>query len=88
MFNELFKNFPKNVRFNNGLSAAQPDMVEGIDLREFDLFPICQQLDRAAIPSLGSNTITLPYLVGEWKGPGKEMILAQHQTAYYSASIY
>jgi hypothetical protein len=62
-------------------------MVEGIDVRGFDPFPVRQQLGGAAVPSLGPNTITLPHLAGEWKGPGKDMILAQHQAAYDGASM-
>lgn len=84
VFNQPFEDFPKNVGFNR-LSAAQPDMVEGIDVREFDPFPVRQQLGGAAVPSMGPNAITLPHLAGEWKGPGKDMILAQHQTAYDGA---
>lgn len=32
---QSFNNFPKNVGFNNGLAAPQPDMIEGLDLTEF-----------------------------------------------------
>ncbi len=31
-YNQPFSDFPKNVGFNDGASAAQPDMVEGLDL--------------------------------------------------------
>jgi hypothetical protein len=41
VFNQLFKDFPKNVKFNNKLLAVQPDMVKGIDIREFHLFLVC-----------------------------------------------
>ncbi|TAQ88531.1 hypothetical protein B7494_g3145 [Chlorociboria aeruginascens] len=71
--NLLIKYGQLNVGFNNGLSAAQPDMVEGLELPEFNPFPVRQQLGRAIVPTLGPHTITLPHLAGEWKGPGKNM---------------
>jgi len=39
-YNQSFNGFQKNIGFNNGLSAAQPDMVEGLDEPEFDPFPV------------------------------------------------
>jgi hypothetical protein len=62
-YNQPFNGFPKNVGFNDGASAAQPDMVEGFDLMRFDLFPVREELGGAAVPSLGPNAITLPYLI-------------------------
>jgi hypothetical protein len=73
--------------FNDGASAAQPDMVEGLDLTRFDPFPVREKLGGAAVPSSGPNAITLPHLAGEWKGPGKDMNLARHQAAYDGASM-
>ena len=88
VYNQPFNDFPKNVGFNNGLSPAQPDMVEGLDLTRFDLFPIREEsLLGAAVPSAGPNAMTLPHLAGEWKGPGKDMNLARHQAAYDGASM-
>src|ERR1700722_9270838 len=43
------------------------------------------KLGAAAVPTLGTNAITLPHLAREWTGPGKDMILAQTQAAYYGA---
>ncbi|TVY90852.1 hypothetical protein LAWI1_G005641, partial [Lachnellula willkommii] len=87
VYNQAFIAFPKNVSFNTGLSAAQPDMVEGLEMPEFDPFPVRQQLGGAAVPTSGTNAITLPHLAGEWKGPGKDMILAQTQAAYDGACM-
>jgi hypothetical protein len=87
VYNHPFNAFPKNVGFNNGLSAAQPDMVEGLDMPEFDPFPVRQQLGGAAVLTSGSNATTLPHLAGEWKGPGKDMIEAQTQAAYDGACM-
>lgn len=63
-------------------------MVEGLDLMQFDLFPIREESSlEAAVLSSGPNAITLPHLAGEWKGPGKDMNLARHQAAYDGASM-
>lgn len=86
-FNQSFSNFPKNVGFNNGLSAAQPDMIEGINMPEFEPFPVREQLGGAATVYPGLAATTLPHLAGEWKGPGKDMILAQTQAAYDAACM-
>ena len=87
VYNQVFNAFPKNIGFNNRLSAPQPDMVEGLEMPEFDPFPVRQQLDRAAVPTPSPHTITLPHLAGEWKGPGKDMRLAQTQAAYDGACM-
>jgi hypothetical protein len=82
-----FKDFPKDVGLNNGLSAAQPDMVEGLEMPEFDPFPVHKRLGGAAAPYSSPNAITLPHLAGELKGPGKDMNLARLQAAYDGAHI-
>ena len=86
-YNQAFSNFPKNVGFNNDLSAAQPDMVEGLDMPEFDPFPVREQLGGVATVYSGPQATTLPHLAGEWKGPGKDMISAQTQAAYDGACM-
>jgi len=55
-YNQSFSNFPKNVGFNNDLSAAQPDMVEGLDMPEFEPFPVRAQLGGAATAILISES--------------------------------
>lgn len=86
-YNQAFSNFPKNVGFNNGLSAAQPDMVEGLNMPEFEPFPVRKQLGGAATVYSGLAATTLPHLAGEWKGPGKDMVLAQTQAGYDGACM-
>ncbi|RDL37426.1 uncharacterized protein BP5553_04859 [Venustampulla echinocandica] len=87
VYNQAFNDFPKNVGFNNGLSATQPDMVEGLEMTEFDPFPVRQELGGAAVPTSERDPLTLPHLAGEWKGPGKNMILAETQAAYDGACM-
>ncbi len=87
-YNQQFNDFPQNAGFDNGLPPAQPDMVEGLDVTQFDLIRIREESSlRAAVASSGPNAITLPHLAGEWKGPGKDMNLARHQAAYDGASM-
>ena len=86
-FNQAFTNFPKNVGFNNNLSTTQPDMIEGLDMPAFRPFPIREQLGGAATVYSGPQATTLPHLAGEWKGPGKDMILAQVQAGYDGACM-
>jgi hypothetical protein len=50
-------------------------------------FPLRQLLGGAAVPTSGTNAITLPHFAGEWKGPGKDMILAQTQATYDGACM-
>jgi hypothetical protein len=80
-YNQPFSDFPKNVGFNSGLPAAQPDMIEGLDMPEFEPFPVDEQLGGAATVYSSPAATTLPHLAGEWKGPGRDMISAQTQAA-------
>ncbi|KAI1499859.1 hypothetical protein F5X99DRAFT_410647 [Biscogniauxia marginata] len=87
VLNQAFTAFPKEVGFNNGLSAPQPDLVEGLQLRRFLPFPVDEQLDGAALIKDDPYSITLPHLAGEWKGPGKDMNEARMQSAYDGAAL-
>jgi hypothetical protein len=62
-------------------------MIEGLEMPEFDPFPVSEELGGAAIPYSSPNAITLSHLAGEWKGPGKGMNLARLQAAYDGASM-
>lgn len=64
-YNQAFSNFLKNVGFNNDLSAAQPDMIEGLNMPEFDLFSVHKQLGKAATVYLSPQATTLPHLAEE-----------------------
>jgi hypothetical protein len=85
--NQAFNKFPTNIGFNDNLSAAQPDMMEGLTLTQFEPFLARKRLGGAATVYLGPEVTTLPYLAGEWKGPGKDMVQAQTQAAYDSACM-
>jgi hypothetical protein len=87
VYNQALNDFPKSVGFNTGLSAPQPDMIEGLDLREFKPFPVRQELGGAAVPTSENNATTLPHLAGKWKARGKDMIQAQTQAAYNGACM-
>ena len=87
VYSQSLADFPKNVGFNNGLSAAQPDMIEGIDLTQSGPFPVHDVLGGAAVPTLERHAPALSHLAGEWKGPGKDMICAETQAAYDGACL-
>ncbi|KAF3768264.1 hypothetical protein M406DRAFT_251172 [Cryphonectria parasitica EP155] len=86
VLNQAFTGFPKNVGFNNGLSAPQPDYAQGLEKDKFRPFPI-YQIDGAIIYKDDPDSLTLPHLAGEWKGPGKDMREARLQSAYDGASL-
>jgi hypothetical protein len=88
--NAAFSNFPKDVGFNNGLSAAQPDLVEGLNASEFDRFPVFAKLSGAAtLYGNGSDgaATTLPHIAGELKGPGGMLAVSHLQGAYDCACM-
>ncbi|KAJ2905730.1 hypothetical protein MKZ38_004597 [Zalerion maritima] len=87
VFNQAFTNFPENVGFNNGLSAPQPDFVEGLRMPEYGPFPIGEHVGGAVLYKDDPNSLTLPHLAGEWKGPGKNIKEARMQAAYDGAAL-
>jgi hypothetical protein len=48
-FNQVLTALPKEVGFNNGLSAPQPDLIEGFHPQQFRPFPVNEQLGGAAV---------------------------------------
>ncbi|KAF7868497.1 hypothetical protein EAF04_005028 [Stromatinia cepivora] len=83
-FNEALSHIPSNMGSNNGLSPAQPDLLEGYDLTKFRPYPIQEEL-RFAILKPGMNATTLAHFAGEWKGPGRDLRQAEIQAAYDGA---
>ena len=86
-FNHPFSNFPRDAGFNNGLSAPQPDYVEGLRLREFAPVPVRQNIPGSVLYFDDPGSITLSHLAGEWKARGKDMQSAQMQSAYDGAAL-
>ncbi|KAF4513344.1 hypothetical protein G6O67_000623 [Ophiocordyceps sinensis] len=86
-FNQAFTGFPNDVGFNNGLSAPQPDFAEGLEMQQFDPFPVDENVTGAVLYKDSPDSLTLPHLAGEWKGRGKDMIEARLQSAYAGAAL-
>ncbi|KAI1740627.1 hypothetical protein F4680DRAFT_94078 [Xylaria scruposa] len=86
-FNQAFTGFPKDVGFNNGLSAPQPDYVEGLRTEEYDPFPVDEHISGSVLYKDDPLSLTLPHLAGEWKGRGKDMEEARMQSAYDGAAL-
>ncbi|KAF2964694.1 hypothetical protein GQX73_g8888 [Xylaria multiplex] len=58
-----------DVGFNNGLSAPQPDFTEGLEMREYDPFPVDEQVSGAVLYKDDPYSVTLSHLAGEFKSP-------------------
>ena len=85
--NQQFTGFPKNVGFNNGLSAPQPDFVEGLEMDKFHPFPAADLVPGAVLYNDDRYSVTLPHIAGEWKARGKDMEEARLQSAYDGAAL-
>ncbi|KAK3367309.1 hypothetical protein B0T24DRAFT_651576 [Lasiosphaeria ovina] len=86
-FNQAFTGYPKDVGFNNGLSAPQPDFVEGVEAEEYRPFPIDRHVRGAVLYRDNLRSVTLPHIAGEWKGPDGSMAEARVQAAYDGAAL-
>jgi hypothetical protein len=86
-FNQAFTAFPKDVGFNNGLSAPQPDFVEGPEMRDYLPFPVDERVPGAVLYKDNPRAVTLPHIAGEWKGPDGSMAEATLQSSYDGAAL-
>jgi len=86
-FNRMCTAFPKDVGFNNGLSAPQPDFVEGPRMEGFDPFPVDEYISGAVLYRDDHRSVTLAHFGGEWKGPGGDMKAAERQSSYDGAAF-
>ncbi|OAA62488.1 hypothetical protein SPI_04028 [Niveomyces insectorum RCEF 264] len=86
-FNRAFTGFPKDVGFNNGLPAPQPDFVEGPRMEGFDAFPVDEHVGGAVLYRDDRRSVTLPHVAGEWKGPDGSMKEAELQSSYDGAAL-
>lgn len=87
MFNQAFTGYPKDLGFNDGLSAPQPDYVEGLEMEEYRPFPVDQHVPGAVLYQDNPRSVTLPHVAGEWKGPDGSMAQATRQSAYDGAAL-
>lgn len=89
-YNQAFTGYPKDVGFNNGLSAPQPDFVEGVEGvegEEYRPFPIDKHVPGAVLYRDNPHSITLPHIAGEWKGPDGSMREAELQSRFDGAAL-
>lgn len=86
-FNQAFTGFPNDVGFNKGLSAPQPDFVEGLGTEGFRPFPVGNYINGAVLYKDNFRSVTLPHLAGEWKGPTGNMTEAELQSSYDGAAL-
>ncbi|KAJ3466759.1 hypothetical protein MRS44_004323 [Fusarium solani] len=86
-FNQAFTGLTEDAGFNNGLSAPQPDFVEGLKRNEFRPLLIEDHVDGAVLYKDNPKSMTLPHLAGEFKGPGKDLEKARLQSAYDGAAL-
>src|SRR3569833_1008647 len=84
---QAFTGYPKDVGFNNGLTAPQPDFVEGVEEEENRPFPIGKHVRGAVLYKDKPYSVTLPHIAGEWKGPDGSMANATMQAAYDGAAL-
>lgn len=80
-------NRSQDVGFNNGLSAPQPDFVEGLEMEEYLPFPVDEHVGGAVLYDDNPRSLTLPHIAGEWTGSGKDMEKARMQAAYDGAAL-
>jgi hypothetical protein len=63
--NQAFTAFPRDVSFNNGLPAPQPDYVEGLGIEEHCPLPVNKYVNGAVLFKGNPCSITLLHLAGE-----------------------
>ena len=86
-FNRQFTGYPKEVGFCQGLSAPQPDFVQGLEMQDFQQFPVDEQVSGAVLCKDDRRSVTLPHFAKEWKGPDGHMKKAMLQSAYDGAAL-
>lgn len=86
-FSRVFTAFPKEVGFNNDLPAPQPDFAEGLEMQEYDPFPVEEHVSGAVLYKDDPYSMTLPHLAGEWKNPDGSMAEVTLQSRYDGAAL-
>jgi hypothetical protein len=87
VLNHAFTSFPEDAGFRSGLSAPQPDFIEGLEMPEYRPFPIDEHIKGAVIYKDDPESLVLPHIAGEWKGRGKSMEESRLQSAYDGAAL-
>lgn len=78
--------YPKNVGFNNKLSAPKPNYVEGYHKTTFP--PTLQELGGAAtLVKESSTSLALPHVVVEFKKTDEDLHLAERKSGYEGAAM-
>lgn len=85
--NQAWTAFPKDAGFNNGLSAPQPDFVQGLDMEAYRPLPVNRRVPGAVLYKDNTQSVALPHIAGEWKGPGGDMREAALQSSYDGAAM-
>jgi hypothetical protein len=85
--NQAFTAFPKDVGFNNGLSAPQPDFVEGLEMEEYRPLPVDKYINGAVLFNDDPFSVTLPHIAGEWKSPKGSIAEATLQSSHDGAAL-
>lgn len=79
--NRVFSALPKDLGFNNGLSAPQPDFVQGLTREEF--LPVdLSKIQGVVLFKDELASTTLPHFAGEWKSRSGDMFEATLQSGY------
>ena len=87
VYDQKFIKFPSNVGFNDGLSPAKPDFVEGYIENTFKPYPLIPRLGGSAVPVPGRHPIALAHIAGEFKRMSGDMECAMWQAAYDAAIL-
>ncbi|CAK7197517.1 hypothetical protein SEUCBS139899_000164 [Sporothrix eucalyptigena] len=87
VLNQAWTAFPRDAGFNNGLSAPQPDFVQGLEMEAYRPLPVNKLVHGAVLYKDNPRSVTLPHIAGEWKGPGGDMREAALQTSYDGAAM-
>lgn len=87
VWNQQFNEFPRNIGFNDGLSAPKPDFVEGYLEKSFGPYRVKDRLGGSAVPTGARYPAALAHLAGEFKKSGGDLVLASQQAAYDAACL-
>lgn len=86
-FKHAFSGFPTDAGMNEGLSAPQPDFIEGLEMQEYYPFPIDEHIRGAVLYEDNPHSLVLPQLAGEWRFRGQDMDGAELQSSYDGAAM-